>query len=217
MPRTTQASVQRNHWALAVLALLRERDMHPYEMRRLIRERHKEERLVLKAGSLYHAIAWLERGGLIRVVGTGRQGKRPERTTYRITTPGKAAFLKSLADLVSLPCKEPSSFAVGLDHLVHLSPTEAAELLSQRLEQLKHRVQDVDQPLRALAAKIGRVNLLEVEFEQAMLRAEIAWARGILDDLRSGSLAWDIEQILRYLRVGAKSKPTGGKPEPTNR
>lgn len=208
--------MQRNHWALAVLALLRERDMHPYEMRRLIRERHKDERLVMKAGSLYHAIAWLERGGLIRVAGTDREGKRPERTTYRITVQGKTAFLKSLAELVSLPCKEPSSFAVGLDHLVHLSPADAAELLEQRLKRLEPRVRGVDQALRALAPKIGRFNLLEVEFEQAMLQAEIAWVRRILDDLRARTLAWDIEQILRYLRVMAKSKPPRGKPEPSH-
>ena len=59
MSNSDSRSAQRNHWALAVLCLLRERHMHPYEMRRLMRERHKEERLRLKAGSLYHAIGWL--------------------------------------------------------------------------------------------------------------------------------------------------------------
>ena len=35
--------------------------MHPYEMQRLIRERHKDDVLDLKRGSLYHAIDRLEK------------------------------------------------------------------------------------------------------------------------------------------------------------
>ena len=54
--------------------------MHPYQMQRLLRLRHKDEILVLKRGSLYHAIGRLMRAGLIAVKTTGREGKRPERT-----------------------------------------------------------------------------------------------------------------------------------------
>jgi DNA-binding PadR family transcriptional regulator len=207
MARTTNASAQRNHWALAVLALLREREMHPYEMRCLMRERHKEERLVLKAGSLYHAIAWLERSRLIEAVRTNRQGKRPERTIYRITKSGKGKLLTWLRELVSIPVREPSSFAVALDHLVHLSPIEAAEHFEQRVKKLEPRLKEMDGVLQMLTPRIGRINLLEVEFERALCQAQVSWLQQVLRDLRSGSLAWDIEQILRYLRVAAARPP----------
>jgi len=76
-------------WDLAVLCFLRERPMHPYEMQRLLLDRHWDEVLVLKRGSLYHAIRRLVSSKLIKIVGTSRDGKRPERTTYQITPAGE--------------------------------------------------------------------------------------------------------------------------------
>src|SRR5690242_2922629 len=73
-----------NLWSLTILCLLRAGTMHPYEMQRLIREWHKDEFLDLKRGSLYHAIERLRRAGLIDVVETTREGRRPERTVYRL-------------------------------------------------------------------------------------------------------------------------------------
>jgi outer membrane protein assembly factor BamB len=46
--------------------------MHPYEMQRLIRQRHKDDFLDLKRGSLYHAIERLLRAGPIEVWETSR-------------------------------------------------------------------------------------------------------------------------------------------------
>ena len=51
--------------ALAVLALLFERPMHPYEMAATMRERHKEESIKLRYGSLYSVVELLQRDGLI--------------------------------------------------------------------------------------------------------------------------------------------------------
>ena len=46
-----------NPLALAVLALLFERAMHPYEMASTLKERHKEDSIKLRYGSLYTVIA----------------------------------------------------------------------------------------------------------------------------------------------------------------
>ena len=59
-------------WELAVLSLLRERPMHPYEILRTLKSRHKDDVLVLKRGSLYHAIRRLEVDGLIEALETSR-------------------------------------------------------------------------------------------------------------------------------------------------
>jgi DNA-binding PadR family transcriptional regulator len=200
MPRTKNKSVQRNHWGLAVLALLREREMHPYEMRRLMRERHKEERLVLKSGSLYNAIEWLEKDRLIKAVRTSRQGKRPQRTVYRITSAGEAELLKWLREFISMPVREPSTFAVALDHFIHLSPADAATQIEARIKRLEPQVEQMAGMVKMLTPKIGRINLLEIEFEKALVHAEIRWLQELLGDIRSGALAWDINQILEYLR-----------------
>src|ERR1700694_476433 len=78
----------RTLWSLAVLSLLSERDMHPYEMRRQMHLRHTDELLALKRGSLYHAINQLQRDGLIEPVLTRREGRWPERTVYSGTPDG---------------------------------------------------------------------------------------------------------------------------------
>jgi len=200
---------QRRHWGLAVLGLLREREMHPYEIRRLMRERHKEDRLVMKAGSLYHAIAWLERNQLIERSHTHRQGNRPERTVYRISKTGEQALLSWLGELVSAPVREPSSFAVALDHAVHLAPAEAAELLEKRTALLESSLKEMDYALKVVAPRIGRINLLEIEYDRVLCRAELSWIRELIGDLRSDRLVWDIEEVLRHLRSAA-SKPSEG-------
>ena len=78
-----------NPLALAVLALLFERPMHPYEMGVILKQRHKEESIKLRFGSLYTVIDLLQSRGLIVARETARDGKRPERTIYEITPAGR--------------------------------------------------------------------------------------------------------------------------------
>src|SRR5262252_2075083 len=88
-PMSQTKNEQHNLWCVTVLCLLRVKPMHPYEMQRLIREWHKDEFLDLKRGSLYHAIERLRQHQCIEVVETVREGRRPERTVYRLTERGR--------------------------------------------------------------------------------------------------------------------------------
>src|SRR5215471_8848631 len=127
-------SVELGMWEIAVLSLLRERPMHPYQMQHLLRLRHKDKILVLKRGSLYHAIRRLVGWGLIAVEGTGREGKRPERTTYRILPAGLEAFVNTLRRIVATPRHEASEFMAAMSFLVHVEPKEAMMLLAKRAQ-----------------------------------------------------------------------------------
>src|SRR6202140_5435343 len=115
-PQRRQGQRQSRHrgartlWALAVLGLLREAAMHPYEMQRQMHIRHTDDLLALKRGSLYHAINQLQRDGFIEPVETSREGRWPERTVYRITPDGADELLVWLRDLLSTPVREPSQF-----------------------------------------------------------------------------------------------------------
>src|SRR6266700_3691399 len=122
----------RNLWALTVLCLLRERPMHPYEMQRLIRQRHKDAFLDLKRGSLYHAIERLQRAGLIDPVETSREGRRPERTIYRLTDLGEREVLDWLRELLAQPARETSQFVAAVSFLAQLTPEDARDQLSER-------------------------------------------------------------------------------------
>src|ERR1700722_16941454 len=99
-----------NPLALAVLALLFERPMHPYEMGLILRQRHKEDSIKLRYGSLYTVIELLLKRGMIAARETAREGRRPERTVYEITAAGTEELHDWMADLVGMPAKEYPQF-----------------------------------------------------------------------------------------------------------
>jgi DNA-binding PadR family transcriptional regulator len=184
-------------WEIAVLALLREAPMHPYQMRRLLKERHKDEVLALKRGSLYHAIARLERAGLIEVEATGREGRRPERTTYRITPPGIEALLTKLRQIIATPRQESSEFMAAMSFLVHLSPEEALSWLTERERQLQAAIDARRAGVAYASTFVDAINLVESEYLLVMLQAELDWVRSLAEDIRSGKLRWSTDAQLK--------------------
>jgi DNA-binding PadR family transcriptional regulator len=167
--------------------------MHPYEMQRLIRQRKKDDFLDLKRGSLYHSIGRLQRAGLIEAVVTTREGKRPERTVYRITELGESELGAWLRELLANPAREASQFFAALSFIPVLGPEDALEQLDARSGLLETEIAQTESVLRLMLPQIGRVVLLEVEYSLAMRRAELAWVRSVADDLRSGRLTWSRE------------------------
>lgn len=188
-------------WEIAVLALLREAPMHPYQMQRLLRLRHKDEILVLKRGSLYHAIGRLMRAGLIAVKTTDREGKRPERTTYRIVPAGRAALANTIREIVATPRRESSEFMAALSFLVFLDSDEAARQLKARAGKLQAEIEQFTAGLAAASTHVLRINLLESEYLLAMLKAELLWVRTLEKEIQAGKLTWDLEAIFREVHT----------------
>ena len=188
---TTDRVSYRNLWALTVLCLLRERPMHPYEMQRLIRQRHKDEFLDLKRGSLYHAIERLQRAGLIEVVETSREGRRPERTIYRLSERGELEVLDWLRELLAKPVREPSQFLAALSFLPQLTAEDAVEQLHARASRLELEMLVLDAVLAKMVPQIGRAVLVEVEYVRAMRQAEREWVIALGEDIRAGRLTWE--------------------------
>jgi len=201
----------RNLWALTVLCLLRERPMHPYEMQRLIRQRHKDNFLDLKRGSLYHAIERLERGGLIDPVETSREGRRPERTVYRLTETGEREVLDWLREMLAKPAHEPSQFLAAMSFIPHLSAEDAADQLSLRAHRLEMGLVSLSAVLQTLTPQIGRVCLLEAEYARAMRQAELGWVRSLIEEIRAGRIAWQAPPASRACD-GPAPGGDGGRP-----
>ena len=121
-----------NLLALAVLVTLTERPMHPYEMAATMRSQGKERSIKLNYGSLYTVVNNLARHGLIEAMEASREGRRPERTVYRITEAGRAELDDWMAELVAVPVKEYPQFEAALAELPVLPPGQALELLRDR-------------------------------------------------------------------------------------
>ena len=175
--------------------------MHPYQMQSLLRVRHKDEILALKRGSLYHAIGRLVRDALIVAKSTQREGRRPERTTYAITTAGRKEFTRVLRQIVAVPRRESSEFMAAMSFLVHLTPAEALPRLEERVRHLADEIAHRSAGISAASARVLRINLVESEYLIAMLKAELAWVRGLIADIHSGKLAWDLKTILKDARA----------------
>lgn len=185
--------------------------MHPYQMQRLLRLRHKDDFLVLKRGSLYHAIGRLLRADLITVESTTREGNRPERTVYRIVPAGLDAFVNTLQRIVAVPRRESSEFMAAMSFLVHLDPQEAALRIQERIRVLEAEIGRLTADLAAASAHVDRINLIESEYLLTMQRAELAWAAGLEAEIRSGRLTWNIEVILRDVKSERGAAAEGKK------
>jgi DNA-binding PadR family transcriptional regulator len=179
--------------ALAVLELLHERPMHPYELQQTIRDRYTDQVIKVRAGSLYHTVERLHRTELIEPVGTGRAGRRPERTVYAITEPGRDEFRQNLRELIRLPVDEYPAFGAAVQMLHKLDRDEVVRLLDQRVLIRESELAAGDQILAGLAKRgLARAKIIEIEYAQAMVRAELAWVRQLADDIRDGSLPWPV-------------------------
>jgi DNA-binding PadR family transcriptional regulator len=171
-----------NPLALAVLTLLYERPMHPYEMATTLRERGKEQSIKLRFGSLYSVIDRLQQEGFIVAGETVREGKRPERTIYYITHAGIEEMRDWLRELVSTPVKEYPQFEAGLSLLPGLPPDEAIEMLDVRAEYLDAMVEQIDAQFEQ-AEKMGMhpIFMIESEYQRQILAAERDWVRILID------------------------------------
>ena len=179
-----------NPLALAVMALLFERPMHPYEMVSTMRERGKHESVRLRYSSLYSVVGALEREGLISSRETVRAGRRPERTVYGITEEGREEFLSWLRELLSEPVKEYTQFAAGLSFIAALPPDEAASLLEERVRLLEDEVGEMRSHLDEAVERLElpRLFLIESEHELVLRQAELGWVRDLVGEIRAGTL-----------------------------
>jgi DNA-binding PadR family transcriptional regulator len=184
-----------NLWSLTVLCLLRVRPMHPYEMQRRIREWHKDEFLDLRRGSLYHAIERLHRQGAIEPLKTTREGRRPERTVYRLTEAGSEKMLEWLEDMLARPVREPTQFFAALSFLPHLFPKNVLVQLEKRATLLQAEIAGLDTVLATMVPRIGRLVLIEIEYARAMRRAELKWVHSFAQELQTGTICWDPEKL----------------------
>ncbi len=178
-----------NPLALAVLACLYERPMHPYEMASTLRERHKDESIKLNYGSLYAVVESLKHHALIAEQTTARAGNRPERTVYAITDAGRLELIDWLSELLSRPAKEYTQFEAGLCLMPVLPPEDVIALLKQRCQMLEIQAAQAESMRSLLATrKFPRLFSIEAEYRWALAGAELKWTCALIADIESGRL-----------------------------
>lgn len=193
-----------NPLALAVLACLFERPMHPYEIASTLRERGKDQSIKLNYGSLYTVVEALQQHGLIVARETEREGRRPERTIYRLTDAGRMEVVDWVSELLSVPAKEYTWFEAGLSLAGVLPPEDVVEALRRRCAALDMEIAATRSAIRHVSEHgLKRVFVIESEYSLAMREAELAWTRGISAEIAAGTLD-GIEDWLAFHRILAE-------------
>ncbi len=177
-----------NPLALAVMVLLTERPMHPYEIAQTLRSRGKDASMKINYGSLYTVVQNLEKHGFVEVAEVQRQGNRPERTLYGITDAGREEATEWLSDLLSVPAREFPIFETALSLMAVIHPDEVARLLTERLKVLEVQAASARGGLAKLYETLPRIFLVESEYQLHMVEAQAEWVRGFLRELGSGAL-----------------------------
>jgi DNA-binding PadR family transcriptional regulator len=176
-----------NLLALLLLNLLMQRPMYPYEMASTLRHRGKDDAIKINWGSLYTIVHNLEKYGFIEAVEVDREGKQPERTTYRITEAGRAELMDWIRELLGVPEREYTRFEAALGEGAILPPDELAGLLRQRLDTLDAANAKQQAELETAETQIPRLFMIESEYFLAMRRAEADWVRALVKEFTDGT------------------------------
>lgn len=192
---------------VAILGLLGERDRHGYEIRRLLRD---ELGLVANVsfGSLYPALARLERMGAVEVVvdqdapapagpstgslagerasargvRTGLKRGLRSRKVYRLTDRGRELFAQLLAEPPA--ADDPRSFSLRLALARHLPPGARLEMLERRRAELERRRIELQATAASPALDGYARSVVEHAAQGAAL--DIEWLEGLVAAERSG-------------------------------
>lgn len=177
--------------AVSALALLVERPMHPYEMYQVLLERHEDRFVKVRPGSIYHTVERLHGDGLVEVTGTERDGNRPERTTYAVTSPGRDAVKARVRELISQPVPEYPHFPLALNEAHKIPAEEAVADLRQYIAAL-----DEDIALQNAALQNARAQgkeptyLIGADYLIATAIAQRDWLTNLITRIENEDFTW---------------------------
>ncbi|GIO85940.1 hypothetical protein J25TS5_28720 [Paenibacillus faecis] len=158
---------------LIILALLRERPMHGYEIQQMIQTSRVDTWANLLSGSIYYALNKMEQEGLIRTEAEERTGARL-RKIYAITETGEAMFQRMVRESLTItPHSVKSDFSLALSWVTTVPKEESIPLLRQNLQQLEETL-EMWRVGREVKGAYGVLNgFTEAAFDNAMALLEL--------------------------------------------
>ena len=179
---------------LVVLGAVKQfQPVHGYFLRRELMTWHVDEWAHIQPGSIYNALRALEVDGYIAESGTEAEGKRPARTTYRITPSGEVELQRMLREnLWNVAAFDTQAIMTVASFMFVLSRQEVIAGLEHRLlksdaiiTQNGYDVQDT------LHSETTPKYVREIfDLSTARLTAEKQWLLDLLERLRSGEYAF---------------------------
>ena len=193
-------TTKRSPLAMAVLALLEYKPLHPYGVQRLLKEWGKDGVVnVGQRAGLYKTMDRLLAAGLIQVRETGRDQQYPERTVYEPTDAGRATSHQWIEEILAVPRNEFPEFPAALSFAMAVGPDVALSALERRQAALTVSLAEARKAVEdSVGYGLPRITLLDDEYAIAVTAAELAWVTGVVEDLKSGALPWDTERLAAF-------------------
>lgn len=193
---------------LAILGLLKEQDLHGYELRRRLGE------LLgpigrLSFGTLYPALNRLEKTGAVTVlkVSESRTGLTTQRgrKVYGITKDGQALFDELLTSTTSSN-EDDKSFALRLAFARYLSSEARLRLLHRRREQLFERLDETQNIVKARKTRLDDYGSSLMEHRIEMIQNDLNWLDRLIEAEHAENAS--IASPIKETRSSALSRTT---------
>ena len=163
---------------ILLLGLLLSHGMHGYQLNETLQQ-NPATPISLKKSNAYKLLNDMEADGWVTHT-EEQEGNRPPRRVYSVTKEGEAAFFRLLRqNLSSHPAPEFPG-VIGLDFLYLLPTDEAAALLTNRLEIVREKFEELDQ----IDLEIRQSHLAS-EYLHKFYAHKIEWLTEIIQRLQS--------------------------------
>jgi len=169
---------------LIILGLLREEELHGYELKKILEEEMGDWARVA-VGSIYFALDKLAEEGLIEDRGVSQEGNRPAKTVYRITKAGRAEFLRLLRETWTTEERQSFDLDAGLAFMDALPQDEVAGYLRARVKELEAKIKGLElhEAETLSSPEIPESARWIFSHHLAHYRAELEWSRGALAEM----------------------------------
>jgi DNA-binding PadR family transcriptional regulator len=172
---------------LFILGLLAQKERHGYDISATAKAWGVADWAGFGLGSLYNALAGLEKSGDIKARRTERKGKYPSRSVFAITRKGRETVGKLLVD-ASQDARLEDPIDLVLGFLPFLPAGERKPLLQLRLNLLVDATHDMADNARQLRARgAAPWTVAAADRWVSMGQAQVQWLRGLLDEVEAWS------------------------------
>ena len=159
---------------LLILWLLSEGPMHGYRIKRILDEDSLRFWFPVEVGSIYAVLMTLTKQGFLMQEAVEREGKRPERTVYKITQEGKQHYEELLRQAWSELPRMSDPVNAALAAMPDLPEEDLYSLLEQRAGALRDRLNT----LYRLASSAPAPEM--VDRMRALTYADLEWTESML-------------------------------------
>lgn len=173
-----------NDLELTILSLVAEGAHYGEEIEAIITMRGLREWLTVGSASVYYVLARLEQQGLVSRSGSDDDSAK---AVYTITEAGRGVIQTAVADLLCDLRPVGQGFALGLANIGVLKPQQAFRALVQYRDRLLDGIESAEALWERRKRDETPSEGTEALYSHSivMMRAELDWLNGFLDDWRA--------------------------------